>query len=111
MIADRELCAELFELSRWEDTYFQWRQTYTVDSWIIVVSDKGQHDNPAYDFDYCASKLEQFDLVKHNDGRYEIHPYEHPDIATIAYTPANVIVALCIAMFKKRLLRREVHEG
>lgn len=114
--ASLELSKELFKLSGWEDTDFQyagwngkeWRLEYGKPEMIDLLADfrfKKQSNYPAYDLGYLLQKLPRYSCIEIDDVISATHTnIDHKDFTEIADTPENATVKLCIELFKQGIM-------
>lgn len=136
-VASLELCKELYELSRWDETPFYWRsdfefcrypdewkhsviyavhKNYTLGGWIKDDTEEARIYNPAYDLGYLMRKLpEPVSLLK-RDGIWECGmanpaafgvPVNHWVIGADNDTPESVAAKLAIELFRQGVLKHE----
>jgi hypothetical protein len=107
-VASLDLCRELYGLSRWEDTDFQYHRGLD-DEWHSAYQKRGY---PAYDLGYLLRKLPRLDsyndswsLVRWSDEWI----MEHGDIDgdVTASNPEDAAAKLTIGLFNKGILKRK----
>lgn len=122
--ASLELSKELYELSGWEDTVWDWSTANGKLMYRTGSSMFHRDDYPAYDLGYLLRKLENIEetiILRYNNparmgavalpqwnGQYTVatarmQQRDYP----IAATPEDAVASLCVALFKQGILTKE----
>lgn len=116
-VASIELCKELYEVSGWKETGFEYRLDdnnklfYRKErQWAYISS------LPAYDLGYLLRKLPVVSEVSHYTEFYyakyvNLKHITSDDIQTQADTPEDAAAKLAIELFKQGILTKEEQEN
>lgn len=114
-IANGELSEELFKLSGWKETEFNWwllsggpetkfEQKPVAQHGLPRVHN-GMKTIPAYDLGYLIRKLgDGTDIIYFHD---ETDAASYSGVRVKADTPENATAKLCIELFKQGILKKE----
>lgn len=116
-VASLELCKELYELSGWQDTDFNWAEQVSNTQVIYgPVNEESWDWAPAYDLGYLLRKLPVKIKMEHRIGkrwavtlsRGEIQPdnsIKKLEIYADADTPEDAVCKLAIELIKQGVLK------
>jgi hypothetical protein len=122
--ASLDLCKELYELSRWDDTTYTWYGSPHPERDDFELGLTGVHmdciEYPAYDLGYLLRKLPDEATSKKHGGYHYFYMHHNSEYWYAYYgvidttefmeyadTPENAADKLSIALFKKGILTKQ----
>ena len=117
-VASLELCKELYELSGWDNTYFNYAE-HELDGNIVLPYHRDSENSskwfecPAYTLGYLLRKMSLGfrDLSYHSDGRWIARSGAGTGrFMKSAKTPEDAAAKLAIELWKRGLVERESEE-